>query len=127
MSTETPKKRILFIDDERINLLGARSVFGREYEVYTATSAREGMNIIEQTPMDAVVSDQRMPEMKGTDLFAAVPDRRRTGARLILTGYSDDEEIRNALDTGIVDAVLEKPLQIADLVGRIDKNDKTLR
>ena len=105
---EGNRKRVLFVDDEAVNLLCARSLFRRTHEVYTATSAAEALGILERTPMDAVVSDQRMPGMTGTELFAKLDSRE--GLRVILTGYSADEEIKKALSDGVIDAVLDKPL-----------------
>ena len=117
------RKRLLFIDDEAINLLGAACLFRRDYEVYTALSCKEGLEILESTMVDAVIADQRMPEMKGTELFTLLSDRDKTGLRLILTGYADDQEIHAAVSAGHVDGVLEKPLNLRELTSHLNKLD----
>jgi response regulator RpfG family c-di-GMP phosphodiesterase len=73
--------------------------------------------------VDAVIADQRMPEMKGTELFSTLPDRNRTGLRLILTGYADDQDIHNAVSAGYIDGVLEKPLNVRELTSHLNKLD----
>jgi YesN/AraC family two-component response regulator len=113
------RKRLLFVDDG-VNLLGMQAIFRREYDVLTAASAREGLDIIESSKVDVVVSDQRMPGMKGTELFAAIVARGFTGTRILLTGYESDEEIRNALRTKVIDAVLSKPLDQGLLIDWIE-------
>jgi response regulator RpfG family c-di-GMP phosphodiesterase len=114
------RKRILFVDDETINLLSVRALFRRDYDVFTADSAAAGLRILRKESMDAVVADQRMPIMTGVELFASLPGRERTGLRLVLTGYSADQEIEKALSNGTIDAVLEKPLDYASLVRHIE-------
>lgn len=120
-SPQSERKRLLFIDDEAINLLGVACLFRRDYDVYTALSGKEGLEILNSTMVDAVIADQRMPEMKGTELFSALPDRNRTGFRLILTGYADDQDIQNAVSAGYVDGVLEKPLNLRELTSYLNK------
>jgi response regulator RpfG family c-di-GMP phosphodiesterase len=115
------RKRLLFIDDEAINLLGAACLFRRDYEVYTALSCKEGLEILNTTMVDAVIADQRMPEMKGTELFSLLQDRNKIGLRLILTGYADDQDIQDAVSTGYVDGVLEKPLNLRELISHLNK------
>jgi response regulator RpfG family c-di-GMP phosphodiesterase len=122
-SLPSERKRLLFIDDEAINLLGAACLFRRDFEVFTAQSGKEGLKILQSTMVDAVIADQRMPEMKGTELFALLADRDRTGLRLILTGYADDQEIYDAVSAGYVDGVLEKPLNLRELNSHLSKLD----
>ena len=56
-------------------------------------------------------------------MFALLADRDRTGLRLILTGYADDQEIHTAVSAGYVDGVLEKPLNLRELTSHLNKLD----
>ena len=57
------KTRVLFVDDEKHNLLAFKANFRREFDVLTAQSAEEGKAIMEnQENIQVVISDQRMPD-----------------------------------------------------------------
>ena len=95
---KTSKKNILYVDDEAVNLRLFSATFRREYNVYTATSANEGLKLLEENDMDLVVTDQRMPEVTGVEflskvqkLYPGIPP-----GRLIISGYSDPEDIERA-------------------------------
>lgn len=64
---------ILCVDDE-VNILSAMKRLLRRdpYQVLTATSGREALKILEHCPVHLIISDQRMPEMGGTELLAIV-------------------------------------------------------
>lgn len=112
---ENNHKTLLFIDDEVINLLGIEALFRRDYRIHKAVSGEKALKIIEKYKIDAIISDQRMPGLKGTEFFSALPHTEDIKARIILTGYSSDKEIKETLSKGIIDAVFEKPLQAGEL------------
>jgi response regulator RpfG family c-di-GMP phosphodiesterase len=120
MPAQAPRKKILLVDDEALNILGLKSVLSREYEVLTALSAEAGLKLLESNRVDAIVSDHRMPGMSGAAFFRELAHRGYKGLRLILTGYSDDVEIDEALSGGFVDAILDKPLRVNLLKGMIE-------
>ena len=103
------KARLLFVDDEErvVNLL--RTMFRAEYEVYTATSGREALEIIATQPIDVIVSDQRMPEMVGIELLSEVRKRSPATMRILLTGYSDLTAIIGSVNDGEVFRFITKP------------------
>lgn len=115
---------LLFVDDEIINLIGFKALFRREYKVFTALSAQEALKIIKENRIDAILSDQRMPGMKGSELFAALNNGEGGPLRLIVTGYAQDEEIKEAVEKGLVDMVLEKPLQAQLLLRQLERLSK---
>lgn len=115
------KKKLLFVDDEAVNLLSLKALFRREYEVFSSLSAEEALALLDDSAMDVVVSDQRMPPgMSGTQFFSILADRPRTGTRVILTAYPEDPAVQEALRAGIVDAVLDKPLRSEELAALIE-------
>mgnify|MGYP000085227025 FL=1 len=119
---------LLFVDDEFINLIGFKALFRREYKVFTALSAQEAFKIIKENKIDAIISDQRMPGMKGSEMFACLDNNegKHEGKplRLIVTGYAQDEEIKEAEEKGLVDLVLEKPLQAQLLLRQLERLSK---
>lgn len=103
------KAKVLFVDDEERVVKLLRMMFRGEYEVYTATSGQEALDIMEKTPMDVIVSDQRMPGMLGTELLAQVCMRFPATMRILLTGYSDLAAIVGSVNEGEVFRFINKP------------------
>ena len=66
------KIKVLYIDDEVSNLNAFKASFRRQFDVYTATSADEGYDILKSDPIEVVISDQRMPGKTGTDFFESI-------------------------------------------------------
>jgi two-component system sensor histidine kinase/response regulator len=111
-----PKKiKILYVDDEANNLTAFQASFRRTYEIYTATSAAEGINILNENQVNVIIADQRMPVTTGVEFFnivrAAFPDP----IRILLTGYSDIEAVINAVNKGEIYRYIQKPWNEFDL------------
>jgi DNA-binding NtrC family response regulator len=105
----TEKARVLFVDDEERVIKLLRMIFRSDYEVYTATSGKEALDIIAAHSIDVIVSDQRMPEMVGTELLAQVRKRSPATMRILLTGYSDLAAIVGSVNDGEVFRFINKP------------------
>jgi CheY-like chemotaxis protein len=115
MSTP-PRARILIVDDEEAILETMAFTFEDDYDVLTATSAREALEILDRRgPIAAVVTDQRMPEMTGVEFLARVCERHPNTTRIILTGYADGEAMVRAINEGHVYAYVTKPWEPEEL------------
>jgi len=103
------KAKLLFVDDEEriVNLL--RMIFRSEYEVFTATSGQDALEIIAAQAIDVIVSDQRMPQMLGIELLDEVRKRSPATMRILLTGYSDLAAIVGSVNQGEVFRFISKP------------------
>ena len=62
---EDQKIKVLYVDDEENNLVSFRAAMRRYFDIYTAISAEEGMNILHEVPIPIIITDQRMPEITG--------------------------------------------------------------
>ena len=102
------KPKILYVDDEEDNLHVFKSSFRRHYDIYTVSSAKEGMALIKDNPVDMVISDQRMPQISGVEFLLSLPDMPDS-VRMIMTGYSDIETVIDALNTGKIQKYIKKP------------------
>jgi diguanylate cyclase (GGDEF)-like protein len=106
------RHNILYIDDEPHNLaLFARAFTGADFvaRVLTTSSPEEAFVILGRTEVAAVVCDQRMPAMKGTELLARVVRDHPDPVRLLLTGYTDVDDVLDAINRGHVYQYLTKP------------------
>lgn len=90
--------KILYVDDEEINLRLFKSTFRRDFEIFIANSAKEGLEILNKNKIDVVLTDQRMPEMTGVEFLEKVNEKYETipPNRLIVSGYSSNKDIEKA-------------------------------
>jgi two-component system, sensor histidine kinase and response regulator len=114
------EKAVLYIDDEEKNLTSFRSVFRKEYKIYVAQSAQEGIELMEKHPIHLVITDQRMPNMTGVEFLERIVDKYPDVTRIILTGYSDVEAIIQAINKGRVYRYITKPWRKEELKETID-------
>jgi EAL domain-containing protein (putative c-di-GMP-specific phosphodiesterase class I)/ActR/RegA family two-component response regulator len=104
------KPALLLVDDEKNNLSALRRVFRHEgYEIHTAESAREAFNILANVPIGVVVSDERMPEMGGTQFLTRVRTLYPETMRIVLSGYADLATVTSAINDGAIYKFLAKP------------------
>lgn len=116
MMTGPERSRILVVDDEEAILETMTYTFEDDYQVLTATSAGQALDLLERDgPVAVVISDQRMPEMTGVEFLAKVFEMEPTTARIILTGFADMNAIIRAINDGHVYAYITKPWEPADL------------
>jgi len=101
---------VLFVDDE-VNILKAlqRLLRNDEMNVLCASRGREALELLEKTPAQVVVSDQRMPEMSGVDLLAQVRERSPNVVRMMLTGYTEMDVAVEAINRGEIYRLITKP------------------
>lgn len=118
---------ILLVDDERNILLALKRElhqWAREknLEVLVATSGREGLQLLEKhgSAVEIIISDLRMPEMKGSDFLAEAKSKYPDIITIMLTGYSETEEIIKAVKTGLFSYML-KPWDSEALLAELDK------
>ena len=110
------KLRILVVDDDHRmarTLVDILRVKGHEAEA--AHSAPEALNKVSQRDFDCVLSDIRMPEVNGVELYRAIQAMGPELPVVLMTAYSADRLVEDGLEEGIV-AVLTKPLDIALLL-----------
>ncbi len=119
---KTEKPYVLYVDDEPDNLTVFKSTFRRDYKVFTANSASEGMQILKENPqIDVVITDQRMPEVTGVEFLESIVDDYPYSVRMILTGFSDVEAIIQAINQGQVYRYITKPWNKEQLKETIDR------
>lgn len=115
------KKRILYVDDEEINLLLFEANLSNEYDVILAASANDALKIIETDKnLDVVISDMKMPFMNGVAFIEKAKLVLPKAKYYILTGYGMTDEIKEALDKGLILRKFDKPFKINEIVNEIE-------
>lgn len=116
------KPKMLVVDDEPDNLDLLYRTFRRDFQVSKAESGFEALEILEQEGEVAVIiSDQRMPEMKGTEFLSKTLPQFPNTVRIILTGFTDIEDLVEAINSGQVYKYITKPWdphELKEVVGR---------
>jgi response regulator RpfG family c-di-GMP phosphodiesterase len=108
--------KVLYVDDEEINLINFRESLCDKFEIFTALSGEEALLVLEkEKDIALVVSDQRMPGMKGVDLLARALELAPYAERIIITGYTDPQDIIAAINEGHVYRYILKPWTEEDL------------
>ncbi len=111
MAEEIDRKlKLMVVDDEPDNLALLYRTFRRDFEVVKAESAIAALKILdEQGEMAIIISDQRMPEMLGTEFLSKTVDLYPDTIRIVLTGYTDVEDLVEAINAGKVFKYITKP------------------
>lgn len=103
-------RKALFVDDDKKVLATFRRNLNDDFEIFTATSAMQGLEILQsEGPFAVVVSDLKMPEMDGIEFLSRVRKQHRDTVRVILTGYADLDAAIAAVNQDQVFRFLTKP------------------
>ena len=114
MSWGDKKLKLLVVDDEPDNLDLLYRTFRRDFKVYKADSAFIAMDVLEaEGEMALIISDQRMPEMNGTEFLGKTFEIFPNTVRILLTGYTDVEDLVEAINSGKVFKYITKPWNLS--------------
>jgi two-component system NtrC family sensor kinase len=106
---------LLYVDDEPDNLRIFELTFRREFSILTATSAEEGLRLLNENPVAVVLSDQRMPGMTGVEFLARVRELDPKTIRMLVTAYGDAETLGVAINDGSIYRYIPKPWEPDDV------------
>jgi len=110
-------KRVLLVDDEEDLTWSISKHLQKDkdiYELFSANNGKTALDILNQVPIDLVVSDIRMPEMSGLDLLLKIRDNFPATKVIIMTAYGSSELQNEANDRGCF-KYIEKPFEIKEL------------
>ena len=111
------KATVLLVDDEVHMLRGITRVLRKQpYTFYTVRSAEEAIEVMQNQPVDVVITDEKMPGMKGTELAAWIAQSHPEIKTIILTGYADVNTVIRAVNQGRIFRFFTKPCNAFDLV-----------
>ena len=104
------QKKVLFVDDET-NILSSLSRLLRkeDYKLLTASGGREALVLLEKEFVHVVVSDQKMPDMRGTEFLQKVKELYPETIRVVLSGNADVNVVLESINKDEVYRYLPKP------------------
>lgn len=128
---QSQKPKMLVVDDEPDNLDLLYRTFRRSFQVLRAESGQEALTLLADCGEVAVIiSDQRMPEMKGTEFLSKTVSDFPDTMRIILTGFTDVEDLVEAINAGQVYRYITKPWdpdELKDVVHRAAETYELMR
>lgn len=113
------KNKILYIDDETINLELFAINFRREYEILTSKSPSEALNILSQEDISVIITDYKMPEMNGMEFISLLKKDKPEVKCIMLSGYLEQEVI--STNNNIVFKHVMKPYKKQQLLTVIEE------
>lgn len=114
-------RSILFVDDEKQILKAIRREFiETDYSTFFANDAEEALDIIDNTKIDLIVTDMRMPVMDGYELLKQVRAKYPQIKRVALSGYADENLMKNSLENGLAELYIFKPWDRKEIVSSIE-------
>ncbi|MEB3340803.1 SpoIIE family protein phosphatase [Okeania sp.] len=128
MSRRETKLKLMVVDDEPDNLDLLYRTFRRDFKVYKADSAFSAMDVLEaEGEMALIISDQRMPEMNGTEFLGKTLEKFPDTVRILLTGYTDVEDLVEAINSGKVFKYITKPWNPEELKVVVQQASETYK
>ena len=109
------KYELLLVDDELANLQKLQRTFMDQYNVHTAQSGEEALQILHNASIDAIITDQKMPNMTGIEFLELSQKSFPNIVRIVLTGFADVDDLIAAINTGKVQKYITKPWEPDDL------------
>lgn len=119
MTDPTPRRRVLFVEDEPALRFSYERYFRNRYEVAFAATGAEALAQLAAVVPDVLILDMRLPDTDGVDLLRRVRDQRPDIPVLVTTAYVSMEPRLRVLDLAF-NGYLIKPFELRDLGDRID-------
>jgi two-component system response regulator HupR/HoxA len=107
---------ILIVDDEPRSIETLERILNEDFDVHTANSAKDALLILQQEWIQVVLCDQRMPDVTGVEFCTDIRERWPEIIRMIISGYTDSEDIINAINDGGIYQYISKPWHPDDVI-----------
>jgi CheY-like chemotaxis protein len=105
--------QLLIVDDEKevLDAMAMTLKYAKEFEcvIFKASNGKEALKLLESQEFDMVLSDYKMPGMNGVEVLNAVKDIHPDAARILITGFTDINIAKDAINQAEVHQYIEKP------------------
>ena len=119
------KPSLLYVDDLQANRTLFQATFSHAYHIILTDSALKALDILKQGNIQVIVTDQRMPDMVGTELLEIVSREYPDIRRFLLTAYTDFETVVDAVNKGHIHGYINKPIQSEEVIKSINASLET--
>jgi two-component system response regulator (stage 0 sporulation protein F) len=117
--------KLLYIDDDAVNLTIFKIVFGNLYDVIITNNAE---NALEKLAFDdsiqLIITDMNMPSMNGLEFLEQANREFPTKNYFMLTGYEVTKEIQDSIDNRLMIKCFGKPLNKTEIIEELIKVTK---
>ncbi|MEI7849111.1 MAG: response regulator [Chloroflexota bacterium] len=103
------RQNILIVDDEPAITQSLKRNLRDDYEVFTANTVADALEIVKNNEIAVIITDQRMPDMQGVDFLMAAKSIQPNSLSVLLSGYSDVQALVRALNIKTVRGFIPKP------------------
>ncbi len=115
------KQKLLYVDDEHINLELFRINFEGHYEIIISDSGMNALNILKkQKDINVIVSDLKMPVMNGMELIAEIKKKDPRKVCIMLTAFADTDVMMRAINEELIFRYMLKPWNRNELIKTIN-------
>ena len=114
------KYTILVVDDEKDNLQLFVRTLRKNYDVLSANSGFEGLEVFKNNKIDMIVSDHKMQGMDGVEFFKKSIEINSDVIRILVTAFADIEILTNAINQGKIHRYLKKPWLPSELLNVVE-------
>ena len=128
MASGKHSSKILFVDDDELVLSGITLTVGREFNVSTAISGMEGLELFEKEgPFAVIVSDFNMPQMDGSEFLREIRKKDKDVVTMLLSGGANYNEVSDAVRRGGIFRLIGKPCPTDVMVENLEQALKQYR
>ncbi len=121
MSTQLPPYHVLIVDDEAATRdICAQVADDAGMQVHTAATTEQAFALLEEFPVDIVVTDLKVPQLGGLELLKQIRESHPQVAVIVLTQYGTIETAVEATRLGAADYIT-KPFHVEDIRGKLER------
>lgn len=120
-STSPEKPVVLLVDDEPDILQSLKRLLRHDFVIFTAKSGEEALQVLREHPIHVVMTDQRMPQMTGSELLTEMRKADPDPIRVVFTGYADLKSMVQAVNSGQLFRYITKPWDPDELIETLNE------
>ncbi len=115
------KPMLVIVDDERPILTELKILLGRSYKVHIFENPEDVEPFVDNNPVDMIISDELMPEIRGSELLSILHKSHPDICKIVLSGQAEKNDIVRAINEGHIFSFLFKPVNQRQLLNVIEK------
>lgn len=120
-SNPEKKADIVIVDDEYSIVKEMKILLGRTYKIHAFTNPGEAEKFIDENPVEMIIADELMPEMRGSVLLSRIHRKYPDICNIVLSGQAEKDDIVRAVNEGHLFSFLYKPVEKQQLINVIEK------